>query len=194
MFCWQVRWHMSDLIEGDLSGAPAPRLRSHLEGCESCRVQLGEMERVASLVKECGSDPLSPGSIREAAVGFEDRVLRELRARSLGAHRAQADPRFLMAPVPLGIAIVSLAVVLVLGLYFGGLVATDGFGPKLVASGPDTETRTPAASAAFDEADIPFLVRQDLVGPRRGRIPTVTYVLEPAPEEPDEEAVLRASY
>lgn len=195
MFCWQVRRRMSDIIEGD-PGTPGPRLGRHLESCERCRTRLEEFRSVASLVKECGEDPFAPVSLAEAADGFEDRVVRRLRARSIEAARAQASSPLLMAPVPLGMAIVSLAVVLLLALYFGGLITTNDFGPTLVADAD--ESATPPAVATGPESvepnDIPFLVRQDLVGPRRGRIPTVTYVLEPAPEDPDEEAVLRASY
>ena len=39
--------------------------------------------------------------------------------------------------------------------------------------------------------EVPFSVRQDLIGVRSGRIPATTYVLEPAP---DESAVMRASF
>ncbi len=41
------------------------------------------------------------------------------------------------------------------------------------------------------EREVPFSLRQDLVGVRSGRIPATTYVLEPAP---DESAVMRASF
>jgi hypothetical protein len=39
--------------------------------------------------------------------------------------------------------------------------------------------------------DIPFVVLEDLVGERRGRIPETTYVMEPPPARPA--AVVRAS-
>jgi hypothetical protein len=58
----------------------------------------------------------------------------------------------------------------------------------------------PAVTAEFQEdlndgvappAEIPFTIREDLVGEHRGTIPLTTYVLEPAPA--DEAPVVRAS-
>jgi len=185
MFCWEARAAMDRTEAGWIAGNEIRRLQSHLERCPACQGDRSRRERLSSLVREAGKHetPLVPD-------GFEMAVLRAARAR-----RRELSPSrpalARLAPLP---ALSALALVL----------ATAAL--ALLGGAPSKEASAPAFMAAsqleatdvFDRddrlaspAEIPFVVREDLVGDRRGHIPVTTYVIEPPPALPA--AVVRAS-
>ncbi len=196
MRCWRVRWSMSDLIEDTLSEPMLRQVRKHLDSCVRCREQIDSLTSVASLVKDSGQNFARPIEDPDGPSAFEDRLMRAIWSRALKVPVRDRNPlQNLRRPVPLGAAVIVLAAILLLGFYFGGMVVTDGFAPRLtVTDRQDPTSKPPELTAGLEVTDppeVPFLLRQDLVGTRRGRIPLTTYVLEPAPED---DAVLRASY
>jgi hypothetical protein len=137
----------------------------------------------------------------------------------LAPFRAPAWPALpiFRRPAPLQ-AVAAAAIMLfagVVAVLYGGFTATREPAPTTAALSRDTvawddestdpwsQTRAArdlddAMSLDLDQLDVllparevPFTLRQDLVGIRSGRIPATTYVLEPAP---DESAVMRASF
>jgi len=54
---------MTDHLEGALSEADAARMRTHLEGCEACRVYLDQLRSTIEIVRETGPSeefPVNP--------------------------------------------------------------------------------------------------------------------------------------
>lgn len=194
MRCWGARGVLADLIEGSPSGARSRRAKQHVDSCPACRAMHDDLLRMSILAREAGQD-LTSGAM--VAAGFEERLMREIRSRSDGGSLRAAAP-LLRKPLPLGAAIILMSASVLLALYFSGYVATDGFTPRLVAGGAgelvSSETADAGVRGDLDTLmprEVPFTLRQDLVGSRRGRIPLTSYVLEPAPEE---SAVVRASF
>jgi len=197
MFCWEVRAALDRQEVGWLASGEARRLQAHIEACATCRATRDRRLDLTALVRDAGrlEDPVAPA-------GFEAAVMRAARARGKAARPA---PQSLPAawPSPLRIAAASLVVAAALALaLLNGPAAGRPSAPSLVSgarpapaigAGDDAL----AASLADDVDDqiappreIPFTVREDLVGYRQGRIPMTTYVLEPPPTEA---VVVRAS-
>jgi len=199
---------------------PARVLRSmveaHLRVCGACAAEAAAMTRIAAEVAAAGA--VAPGSAVTGS-GFEQRVLAAARARRASGAADDTVPRFrpparanryaLRRPTPLQAAAALAIMVLagVLAVFYGGFdpespaVArheTGTWDEDLLESDGRLSAYDDAAGFAGDDRDrlvpvreVPFSLRQDLVGVRSGRIPATTYVLEPAP---DDSAVMRASF
>jgi hypothetical protein len=85
-----------------------------------------------------------------------------------------------------------VAAVVLSHLFSGGLPAGG-----IVSGPPAAASETTAANDLNDRIvapqEVPFVVHEDLVGARRGRIPLTTYVLEPAPDEQSAAGAPRAT-
>ena len=224
MFCFVARRQFADDIEGTLRGRRRDDLARHLGACAACSSRRASQARIAQILRdESGvgpplghgvdlrSDPnvghgasLSAGAAARLAIGFEDRLMREIRSRRAGADggtRPVMQPRLdwtreTLSPTPLAAALTIMVAAGLAGLYLGGYVATKGFTPRLVSSASDRAGNEVAVSRTGQADDlisreVPFTIRQDLLGQRRGRIPLTTYVLEPAPHE---STVVQASF
>jgi len=195
MFCWEVRAALDRQEVGWLASGEARRLQAHIETCAACRATRDHRLDLTALVRDAGrlEPPVVPA-------GFEAAVMRAARAAS----RRPAPQRLPAAwPSPLRVAAASLVVAAALALaLLHGPAAVPPVSPSLVSGARPAGASEPgddalAASLADDVDDqiappreIPFTVREDLVGYRRGRIPATTYVLEPPPTEA---VVVRAS-
>jgi anti-sigma factor RsiW len=196
MFCWEARAALDRQEVGWLAGAEARRLQAHIEACAGCRTEHDRRGRLASLVSDAGrvESPVAPQ-------GFEAAVMRAARARAAERPRGRKVHAAWLAPLPVAAA----ASVVVAGLLLALLRGPAAERPLVQLRPGEAQTSGPvetgddslAASLADDVDDqiappreIPFTVREDLVGDRRGRIPMTTYVLEPPPVEG---AVVRAS-
>jgi len=213
MFCFVARRRFADDIEGTLRGRRRDDLARHLDSCASCRRERASHARIAQMLGDESRAGAGMGSNPRLAIGFEDRLMREIRSRAGGADRAAPHERHrlhwtsgALSPTPMAAALTMMAAAGLAALYLGGYVATEGFTPRLVQSAPAGATPTlvddqagggavAVSRAGQDDElisrEVPFSIRQDLLGQRRGRIPLTTYVLEPAP---DESAVVRASF
>jgi len=211
MSCRQVRKNLVDLVDGVLAADGRDRMEEHLRACVPCAAERDATSRVASMLAAAGAVASGPAV---TGPGFEQRVLASVRAR--GNAPAPADGilvRFpqrwqlpvIRRPAPLQAAAAAAIMVLagVVAVLYGGFTASRDAGPAIASYAPDREAGSwddADVDAAYEMSDldlvmpareVPFSLRQDLVGVRSGRIPATTYVLEPAP---DESAVMRASF
>ena len=193
MFCWQVRRALADQTHLRRTDS----VRRHLESCPSCRTESEEQARIAGLVAESGRLPASFES-RSAAVPFEQRVMAGLRERLEGLSAPPVrDPLGVTearVPVHWAAAAALMILVTVMVIFLGdqgssGSLSTAGT-PGIVADSRFTDNDH-LTDTVMPPPEIPFALRQDLVGVRTGRMPVTTYVLEPAPEEG---SVMRASF
>lgn len=209
--CRQVKKSLVDFVDGGLSRENRDQIEAHLRLCVPCAEEREAMSGIASIIAAAGS--VAPGT---AVTGpaFEHRVLASLRDRQSGApaqgslvsFRPPVWPGFpvFRRPAPLQAAAAAVIMVLagVVAVLYGGFSALrDATQPPMISRSDtglwDDETRN-ADFAGYEDLDmlvpareVPFSLRQDLVGVRSGMIPATTYVLEPAP---DESAVMRASF
>ena len=193
MFCWQARTGFADLIAGTPADPPAElrTLEQHLQGCASCRAEVDSLRRVSLLVAETA---ISGAPAHPDTDEFANRILREGRARAASIQsRPIPNAMFHMRrPLPLAAALCLMVAAVTLTHFTGG-VALEGRVPAAVAaaSAPIINDGNDAIEdGVVPPREIPFVVREDLVGARRGSIPLTTYVLEPAPVE---KPVMRAS-
>lgn len=209
--CRQVKKNLVDYIDGGLSRENRDRIEAHLSLCVPCSEERDAMSGVASIIAAAGAIVPGPAVTGPA---FEHRVLASLRDRqsgapehgSLASFRPPVWPGFpvFRRPAPLQAAAAAVILVLagVVALLYGGFTASrDASQPPMISRNDaglwDDEARN--ADFAGDEdldmlvpvREVPFSLRQDLVGVRSGMIPATTYVLEPAP---DDSAVMRASF
>ena len=199
MFCWQARRGFVEKLEGITGGAGSP-LERHLSGCAGCCAELEGLRQLRTILSESArSSAIFTGAtiVTNAtdATPFEERVLRLARsraARSQGdaAHGAYDGRRSWLVSLPGPLA--ALPVAAAFSLMVGAVLLSHFLGGGVPAGSP-----TPAAAAATSQTaaandlddrivapqEVPFVVQEDLVGARRGRIPLTTYVLEPAPDE-----------
>lgn len=183
MFCWQARKGFADRIDGVLDGD----LQRHLDACPACRADLEGLGRAALIVSESKRVPPIE------TLSFEDRVLREGRAR-LAAARISVPTRVsLLRPVPLGAAVLFLMAAGSAAYFLDGASARLATVPAASVTAVGDTASTDLEDRLVAPPDVPFVVHEDLVGARRGRIPLTTYVLEPAPDEKAGTPVLRAS-
>ena len=192
MFCWQVRRRYADLMESghdpSLSGA-----RAHVDACQDCRDELQALSGVAEIVGAearawPGTTPLTDPVAFERAVFSRARATQRDGSQGPASRIEPSIPRWrgLVPTIASAAAIMTLAVATSL---FVGTPAPEGILPTHVAveDWPDQEQ---ASDLLAPPREIPFMIREDLVGARTGTIPATTYVLEPAPVE---NAVMRAS-
>ncbi len=215
MFCFVARRRFADDLEGTLRGRRREDLARHLGSCASCRGERASQARIAQILGDESRAGAGVGSNPRLAIGFEERLMREIRSRAAGADRPsvegrqgrQAWTREALSPTPLAAALTIMAAAGLAALYLGGYVATEGFTPRIVSSAPagapwaDGSDAEPGGdrlalsrTGQGDELtprEVPFRIRQDLLGQRRGKIPLTTYVLEPAP---DESTVVQVSF
>lgn len=198
MFCWEARAALDRQEAGWLAAGEARRLLSHLAGCAACSGERRRREDLVSLLRETGRiEPLT------APAGFEAAVLRAARAR--GRAQERPIPRSLrrLAPFPVAAAAAVVMTALMLSVLRGPVPRPDpATSNPAVAQDLSAEASVGedfvSSSSLLDDGDdriappreIPFTIREDLVGSRRGRIPMTTYVLEPPPAQA---AVVRAS-
>lgn len=193
MFCWQVRRRFADMMEaGDdprLTGAQA-----HVDACQDCRHELQALSGVAEIVGAearawPGSTPLTD------PVAFEHAVFSRARATQRDGAQGPALLSRIEPPIPrwrgLVPTIASAAAIMALAVAASLFVGTspEGILPTHVAL-EDWPEQEQASDQLAPPREIPFTIREDLVGARTGTIPATTYVLEPAPVE---KAVMRAS-
>ncbi|MGH9867748.1 MAG: hypothetical protein ACREAA_06240 [Candidatus Polarisedimenticolia bacterium] len=185
MFCWEARAALDRTEAGWVAGSELRRLQAHLDRCPDCHENRSRRERLTTLVRDAGriEPPLVPD-------GFEMTVLRAARARRRElAPSSPAMPR--LAPLPAAAALVVVLASAVLAMLGG---APSGAGPQqasLGASPSEMDDSFELDDRLAAPAEIPFVVRQDLVGDRRGRIPMTSYVMEPPPAQPA--TIMRAS-
>jgi hypothetical protein len=190
MFCWEARASLDRQEAGWLAAGEARRLQAHLTGCAACSGERRRRDELVALVREAGRAGPSM-----APQGFEASVLRAVRARSASAP-ATPRPAFRLSPFPVAAAAAVVLAALALSLLGGPAPGRPERALPAVASA-DTDDLLSGASLADDVDDrivppreIPFTIREDLVGTRRGRIPMTTYVMEPPPADA---VVVRAS-
>jgi hypothetical protein len=199
MFCFAARRRFADDIEGTLRGRRLEDLARHLGSCASCRDERASQARIAQILGDESRAGTGVSSNPRLAIGFEDRLMHEIRSRAAGDDRSSAEgqqvwSREALSPTPLAAALTIMAAAGLAALYLGGHIATKGFTPMLVSSAPAGDRVAVSRTGQGDELtprEIPFRIRQDLLGQRHGRIPLTTYVLEPAP---DESSVVQASF
>jgi anti-sigma factor RsiW len=78
MSCRDVEPRFDDLLDGELGGAAAAAVRSHLTGCASCR---GELERRERLIAQARALPASVAPPRDLWPGIATRLGLEPRLR-----------------------------------------------------------------------------------------------------------------
>jgi hypothetical protein len=192
MFCWEARASLDRQEAGWLAAGEARRLQAHLTICAVCSADRRRREDLVALVRESGR-----AVALAAPDGFEASVLRAARARA-AASAPVAAPRALpwLAPFPVAAAAAVVMAALMLSVLRAPAPENRQASPPALAS-TDADDMMSALSPIDDGDDriappreIPFTIRQDLVGTRRGRIPSTTYVLEPPPAET---MVVRAS-
>lgn len=215
--CRQVKRNLVDYIDGGLSRETRAQIEAHLRLCVPCAEERDAMSGIASIIAAAGA--VAPGPA-VTGLGFEQRVMASLRDRqsdapgSLVSFRPPVWPGFpvFRRPAPLQAAAAAVIMVLagVIAVLYGGFTASRDVSQAPVISRNDAGLWDDVTrNAGFDGYDtdnalsngdldmlvpvreVPFSLRQDLVGVRSGMIPATTYVLEPAP---DDSAVMRASF
>jgi len=186
VFCWNARRQFADSIDARLGALAGRRLEAHLAACVRCS---GEYDALTAVAQAVG-DAARPDAIRPPA-DFEARLFAAIRSR----HPAPAPAFALPATFPLAASIVLMVAAALIAALAVGPGDSALLSPPAVSSPPVSGLRAepgddPSADRLAPPEEIPFTLHEDLVGTRRGRIPSTTYVLEPAPEE---RPVMRAS-
>jgi anti-sigma factor RsiW len=138
-----IRAHLSDYLEGDLSGRERSRIDAHLEDCTDCDRELNELRATVSLLRRLPEPPLPPGI--GSAVMTRIALGEGREARVLPLFRRAAEPRF-AAPLAAGLA----------GLFFLFQSGDAGLSPQPSrAVAPGTLARV-----ALDDAAMAFPVER----------------------------------
>jgi hypothetical protein len=216
--CLITRRRMADYLAADRQGLAADRqglsggqesaarrrVERHIASCARC-ARMSEAHRsVIDLLGEASRIDLPP-RLESRLAAFEQRVLAAARERGTATRATSLFPVPLWSrPVPAAAAVAAgvLVVAGAIALSVSGFLGPSqpGVGPERIAAGLAGEA---SEAILFDDSEsapadwvrspqeIPVVVYEDLVGGHRARIPSVTYVMEPAPRH---EGVIRASF
>jgi len=145
----EIRAHLSEYLERDLSGEQRSRIDAHLENCTDCDRELNELRATVSLLRRLPEPALPPGISGAVMARIALGEGRDARVYSL--LRRVAEPRF-AAPLAAGLA----------GLFFLFQSGDAGrstqplraFAPEIVArvAANDAETPFTAERGGFEAA------------------------------------------
>jgi anti-sigma factor RsiW len=119
-----IRDHLEEVLAGS---ERTPPVLEHLEGCEECRGEVAEMRAQAALLRD-----LRPAQTPEPRAGFYARVMERIEAQG----PVSIWSLFFESPFGRRIAVASLALALLLGVY---VVTSEQSAEPAVAVAPATQ-------------------------------------------------------